>query len=259
MSRQCRENRTVWKSTGERPKTWAPRARLSPADAGAIAHRRTPRREGRGSSRNGDRHGRDLPRCFLANIASCRDAMRTAENGAFSTLMNEPKNGRRKIGFVRRVAISAAILGVAGFLFLVFDLFYQGPPDIDVSSATTSDPFSLPFSVRTKSILFDMHRAEFKCAVDLETPDGKFVMVTVDREKQGPLEITRSAPGNYHCDIRFEHLTKQSLRSLKARISVRYCTNIFGFGCWERAPNPILFTWMQSDASGHWLKGDLAP
>lgn len=166
----------------------------------------------------------------------------------------EPTIPRRKLTIVRFLEIMAILAGLIGFGYLIFDLFYQSLPDIEISPSETGAPFSLPFSVKTQSILFDMHRTTFECSFDMKTEDGTtFQNITVRLSNE--LEINRRNPGNYRCSVSLPPVG--GIRSLNARISTRYCTNLFGLHCWERTPEPTAFTWVRTGAAGFWVKGKL--
>lgn len=151
-----------------------------------------------------------------------------------------------------KTAILDAV-AILGFLYLAYEALYQTVPDIDVSSNETGSPFSLPFSVKTQSMLFDMHRTIFVCNFDMDTVGSnvfKDITVTIER----PLEISRRIPGNFRCGV---SAPPGAILSAKARVSARYCTNFLDIYCWGRTSDPTPFIWVRTRQSGYWIKGNL--
>jgi hypothetical protein len=163
---------------------------------------------------------------------------------------------KRKPSFVRILEVAGAVAGLVAFSYLLFDLFYQAAsPDIEVSSSETGAPFNLPFSVKTQSIVFTMHRASFTCGFDM-TDTSHNTWQIGSEVFAGTLEINRRNPGNYFCRNQFP---ANIIVTLTVRVVPKYCTNILWLYCWEREPEAAVFTWVRKDNSGngYWIKGKL--
>jgi hypothetical protein len=151
----------------------------------------------------------------------------------------------------RAVEICAAVAGILGFAYLLFDILYQASPEIEVVSSETASPFSLPFTVKTSSILFTMHRTSFTCSFDMDaTRNNTFRAIKM--QIGGELEIDRRNPGSYFCR---NSIPASVVVSLRASISPKYCTNILFTYCWQRQAEPTFFTWIKTGQTGYWIKG----
>jgi hypothetical protein len=148
------------------------------------------------------------------------------------------------------VEIAAAIAGLVAFSYLAFDLFYQTVPDIEVSSAETQSLFSLPFTVKTQSMIFTMHKTSFTCSFDAIV--GNVIMKNNIGRFGGDLEIDRRNPGNYFC-----RNTIPAPSSAEVRIVPKYYTNLAGVYSWKRISEPSVFTWVSRANSGYWIKGKI--
>src|SRR6266481_867429 len=130
-----------------------------------------------------------------------------------------------KSSFWRAVEICAALVGLLGFAYLAYDVIYQASPEFDVSSSENKSPFSLPFMVKTQSILFKMHKARFTCSFDMVTTTGGIVKDTIIKFG-GDLEIDRLNPGNYFCR---NQIPANIIKQLTAAVYVEYCTQLWRY------------------------------
>jgi hypothetical protein len=162
---------------------------------------------------------------------------------------------KRKPSFLRTLEIAAAVAGLVAFGYLLFDLFYQtASPDIEIDPAEIASPFALPFSVKTQSIIFTMHKTSIICSFDMSaTGNNKIRNNKLQDITHSGGDIERQNPGLYFCR---NSIPASMVIDLTASISPTYCTNILWLYCWQRTAAPTFFRWVKTSTGvGYWAKG----
>jgi hypothetical protein len=179
--------------------------------------------------------------------------------------------------WARSVTFVALIAAVMGTYAPLHDLYYETIPDVH-PSASSSDivSYSLPFSLRNRSLRFDMSNAALVCEFTNVTWDtrsapgtpGWFrvigsVMHPVE-QKDFVVETNRTI--NFPCDARDAVKASDSeshadfpVGRVTVRVRVNYRTrfNWFGFSFPRTEFVSSNFTWQKSGSGFQWFEGEV--
>jgi hypothetical protein len=99
-----------------------------------------------------------------------------------------------------------------------------------------------------------MHNPQFGCNFDAKAGGINWSNITSAIGPSAIAEIAKSVPANFFCRI---EMPAELVDSLRARISVEYCTNLLWLYCWKRTLEPVPFVWIPRKPAGYWIKGNL--
>jgi hypothetical protein len=150
---------------------------------------------------------------------------------------------------------------VAGLSLIVgllsgLDSILGGPiwptdPDIHPAGSDPGSPFSLPFSVTNKSVIFPDKASRITCLlVNMETRGNntfKNTEITVGPEK----DIKPTETVNFSCGIA---VPPNYVVSAQLQIRMKYRISIFGISV-QQIYTSNLFSWVRTSDGGRWIVG----
>lgn len=148
-------------------------------------------------------------------------------------------------------ATIAAIVGLSGSLAGIWGPFWPTRPYIHPAGTDPGSPFSLPFTVANRSVLFPLKNARVSCIISrvdiYKEAMMKNITLYVKEEKSIP-------PGSYldfRCRI---EVPSYSVSSAVIRIRVSYDIRFLGVNIWHSDFESPKFTWARTSLGGTWIQ-----
>ena len=133
--------------------------------------------------------------------------------------------------------------------------FWPTVPYVEPAAIDPASPFSLPFSVKNRSILFTDHAVTYRCVfgrIDLISKD-RFRDFTVGGKVTDTL--LPSSIVNFSCRMQ---MPPNTVTAVALTIYLHYNIQLLGLTLPLRYSTPLL-TWVSTSDGGHWVVGKIGP
>lgn len=153
------------------------------------------------------------------------------------------------------VWVASAVITAMGLVATIASIW--GPiwptyPDVRPAGSDPGSPFSLPFSITNRSIIFGHGAAKTTCIViQMKTMED----ATLTNVRLGiwlPKEIGPAESANVSCGIR---VPPNDVISVEMEISLEYRVRLLGFDLWHTTYLSKPFSWVRTSDGGRWIEG----
>ncbi len=165
-----------------------------------------------------------------------------------------PLRHRAWRAFAGLVAFAIACAGVAASAYqLLGGPPWPTDPDIDPAPPDTSPPFSVPFSVKNPSSLFDIQDAELICGIDRAVTDEDQSLTGVGLLSGAKNSIPALSVSPFKCVFPFRFSGKIIFAHM--HVTVHYTYRLI----WQYQAQKVIgpFTWDSTVTPPRWIKGKL--
>jgi len=171
---------------------------------------------------------------------------------AVSPLQKETRWQLTKEIAKRPWARTVELTGLLASAIVFWDVYTHTSPEIRADDSDPSAPFSLPFSVKNDSYIFDLGDARWRCGFRWENEVGRIVDFGTDPSGGITRGTVTTIPPrgikNYRCSI---GMPAAGVKSLTASIHVTFTT------FWVPRRYDTVFTWLTNTTKPQWRQGPI--